>query len=77
VKSDLRVNKPHNVNDQPIVSMVAINKVVNILAMNCFIIFKGQGILKGEVSLYHCLLFDWFGLVCLANKNKNCQLSYG
>jgi hypothetical protein len=24
---------------------------------------------------YHCtvdLLFDWFGLVCLANKNKNC-----
>jgi len=25
---------------------------------------------------YHCtidLLFDWFGLVCLANKNKNCQ----
>jgi len=35
-----------------------------------------QGILKGE---YHCtidLLFDWFGLVCFANKNKNCQLSY-
>ncbi len=25
---------------------------------------------------YHCtvdLLFDWFGLVCLANKNKNYQ----
>jgi hypothetical protein len=22
------------------------------------------------------LLFDWFGLVCFANKNKNCQLSY-
>ncbi len=21
------------------------------------------------------LLFDWFGLVCFANKNKNCQLS--
>jgi len=19
---------------------------------------------------------DWFGLVCFANKNKNCQLSY-
>jgi hypothetical protein len=35
-----------------------------------------QGILKGK---YHCttdLLFDWFGLVCFANKNKNCQLSY-
>ncbi len=35
-----------------------------------------QGILKGK---YHCtvdLLFDWFGLVCIANKNKNCQLSY-
>jgi hypothetical protein len=28
---------------------------------------------------YHCtidLLFDWFALVCFANKNKNCQLSY-
>ncbi len=28
---------------------------------------------------YHCtidLLFEWFGLVCYANKNKNCQLSY-
>jgi hypothetical protein len=28
---------------------------------------------------YHCtiyLLFYWFGLVCFANKNKNCQLSY-
>jgi len=22
------------------------------------------------------LLFDWFGLVCFANKNINCQLSY-
>ncbi len=34
------------------------------------------GILKGE---YHCivdLLFNWFGLVCFAIKNKNCQLSY-
>ncbi len=28
---------------------------------------------------YHCtidLLFDWFGLVCFANKNKKCQQSY-
>ncbi len=28
---------------------------------------------------YHCtvdLQFDWFGLVCFANKNINCQLSY-
>jgi hypothetical protein len=28
---------------------------------------------------YHCtvdLLFDLFGLVSFANKNKNCQLSY-
>jgi hypothetical protein len=22
------------------------------------------------------LLFDWFGLVCFANNNKNCQFSY-
>ncbi len=31
-----------------------------------------------KMGKYHCtvdLLFDWFGLVCLANKNKNCQLS--
>jgi len=36
-----------------------------------------QGILKG--GKYHItvdLLFDWLGLVCFANKNKNCQLSY-
>ncbi len=29
--------------------------------------------LKGK---YHCtidLMFDWFGLACFANKNKNCQ----
>jgi hypothetical protein len=28
---------------------------------------------------YHCtvdLLFYWFGLICFANKNKNCQLSH-
>jgi len=28
---------------------------------------------------YHCtvdLLFNYFGLVCFANKNKNCRLSY-
>ncbi len=32
-----------------------------------------------EMGKYHCtvdLLFDWFGLVCFANINKNCQLSY-
>jgi len=27
---------------------------------------------QGKVDL----LFDLFGLVCFANKNKNCQLSY-
>jgi len=26
------------------------------------------------VPLTSC--FDWFGLVCFAKKNKNCQLSY-
>jgi len=34
-----------------------------------------QGILKRK---YHCtidLLFDWFELVCLANKNKKFQFS--
>jgi hypothetical protein len=36
-----------------------------------------QWILNG--GEYHStidLLFDWFGLACFANKNKNCQLSY-
>jgi hypothetical protein len=39
-----------------------------------FITYNGleQGILKGEGSTID-LLFDWFGLVCFANKNKNCQ----
>ena len=35
-----------------------------------------QGYWRGK---YHCtvdLLFDWFGLVCFANKNKNYLLSY-
>jgi hypothetical protein len=30
-------------------------------------------------GMYHCtvdLLFNRFGLVCFANKNKTCQLSY-
>jgi hypothetical protein len=30
-----------------------------------------QGILKEEVSMYIDLLFDWFGLICFANKNNN------
>jgi hypothetical protein len=33
-----------------------------------------QGILKGDCTVD--LLFDWFGFVCFANKNKNCQLAY-
>ncbi len=35
-----------------------------------------QGILKGKYHFTIDLLFDWFGLVCFANKNKNCQLPY-
>jgi hypothetical protein len=31
----------------------------------------------GSITCTFDLLFDWFGLVCFANKNKNCQLSYG
>jgi hypothetical protein len=40
-----------------------------------FVMFV-QGILKGDIY-YYCtveILFDWFGLVCFANKNKNWQL---
>ncbi len=46
------------------------------LALRSYLQLVNQGILKGK---HHCtvdLLFDWFGLVCFANKNKNCQLSY-
>ncbi len=32
------------------------------------------GSINFTVPLTSC--FDWFGLVCFANKNKNCQLSY-
>ncbi len=40
--------------------------------------FQGQTreYLRGK---YHCtvdLLLGWFGIVCFANKNKNCHLSY-
>ncbi len=38
-----------------------------------------DGISKAKGGKYHCtidLLFDLFGLVCFANKNKNRQLSY-
>jgi hypothetical protein len=37
---------------------------------------KTREYLRGE---YHCsvdILFDWFRQVCLAKKNKKCQLSY-
>jgi hypothetical protein len=40
------------------------------LLFPCYV--NNQGILKG--GKYHCtieLLFDWFGLDCFANKNKN------
>jgi hypothetical protein len=31
---------------------------------------------KGGSITVPLTLFDWFGVVCFANKNKNCQLSY-
>jgi hypothetical protein len=37
---------------------------------------REQGIIKGK---YHCtidLLYDWFRLVCFANKNKIYELLY-
>jgi hypothetical protein len=40
------------------------------------IIYLDQGILKGEYPCTVDLLFDWLGLVCFANENRNCQLSY-
>ncbi len=35
-----------------------------------------SGNTKGGSNCIINLLFDWFELVCLANKNKNCQLTY-
>jgi len=32
-----------------------------------------QRILKGKYHFTVDLLFDWFGLVCFADKNKNCK----
>jgi hypothetical protein len=40
---------------------------------------KGKAQSGNTKGKYYCtvdLLFDWFGLDCFANKNKNCQLSY-
>jgi hypothetical protein len=31
---------------------------------------------RGKYHYMIDLLFDWFGLVCFANKNKICQMSY-
>jgi hypothetical protein len=33
---------------------------------------KNQEYKRGRYHLTIDLLFDWFGLVCFANKNKNC-----
>jgi len=58
----LAVNLPANTLDQ----------VSNLLGF-AFFVTGTREYLRGK---YHCtvdLLFDWFGLVCFANKNKNCQ----
>jgi len=57
----LAVNLPANTLDQ----------VSNLLGF-AFFVTGTREYLRGK---YHCtvdLLFDWFGLVCFANKNKNC-----
>jgi hypothetical protein len=62
-----KVNKKQNLQPLPQVFLVKTSTMYpsfyNIKAWNA----KG-----GSIHL----LFDWFGLVCFANKNKNCQLSY-
>ncbi len=45
--------------------------------LNIFVILGFEPLIKEYLrGKYHStvdLLFDWFGLVCFANKNKNCQ----
>ncbi len=44
--------------------------------MRCQLAAKVREYYRGK---YHCtieLLFNCFGLVCFANKNETCQLSY-
>jgi len=41
--------------------------------LGCFIYLKDSVNAIAFVALGTDLLFDWFGLVCFANKNKNCQ----
>ncbi len=65
-----------------------VNNIVELDSIaNLFTNKTGDNIYKLSLSIlvtlvrgkYHCtihLLFDWFGLVCFANKNKNCHLSY-
>jgi hypothetical protein len=51
--------------------------VLKLCAVKRNVVIGRAGNTKG--GKYHCtvdLLFDCIGLVCFANKNKNCQLSY-
>jgi hypothetical protein len=53
-----------------------VNKAEELTYLSTNIEYNKQGILKGEYHYTIDLLFDWFGLVCFGNKNKNCHLSY-
>jgi hypothetical protein len=61
-----------SIGDQSIVDLGSSNttRLPMIMPSACYEFV--QAILKGTIDL----LFDWFGLVCFANKNKNCLLSY-
>jgi hypothetical protein len=47
----------------------------NVIKPFCFVI-DGPAMAQCRDHCTIDLLFDWFGLVCFANKNTNCQLSY-
>jgi JmjC domain, hydroxylase len=47
--------------------------------MRRYCVFSHDELVSNSRGKYHCtidLLFDWCGLDCFENKNKNCQLSY-
>ena len=85
--SQLHFNSHNNITDFSIFSLTARRcgtEVENVTRRSRVegsrpTVATGTGRENGDRGKYRCtvdLLFDLFGLVCFANKNKNCQMSY-
>jgi hypothetical protein len=76
VKGEHLVKNLLSLEEYPVPNVIEIGLAVWISIEN---IYSNKPTRNNKGGKCHCtvdLLFDWFGLVCFANKNKNCQLSY-